>query len=230
MNETVLSTQSDGTALTDAQTPSSAGTQAPEKSEGPFLNPQTYAQECHPDKSEDSEPPSFTTLVESGIGDGKKVAASEIHDVQKTEQPKSEALQASWFPSLTNVVNESDGRKKNEEIIAKVTNWSTGKQHSPLKNLLSEAQAETKVKSISQKQDPPENQGNETASKNNGAVVTTVSAIIGSETPGDNTVKREMEKEWNSPARYPVEIKKEKRKGKPYWVPFVCCTSVHQDM
>ncbi|XP_027119155.1 uncharacterized protein [Coffea arabica] len=226
----VLSTQSDGAALADAETLSSAGNQGPEKSGVTSLKLQTPSQDSHPDKSDAFEPPSFMTLVESRVEDDKKVVATETHNIQKTEQPNSEALQAGWFPSLTNVVNESEGRKKNEEIIAKVTNWNAGKQHSPLKNLLNEAQAETKVKSADQKQVPSVNQGNETVSKNNGAAVTTVGSIMGSETPVDNAAKRDMEKEWNSPARYPVEIKKEKKKGKPYWVPFVCCTSIHQDV
>lgn len=225
LDETVVSTQSDGTGPADTEMPSSTGTQAAEKSESTILKPQTAAGDGHHKKSDTFDAPSFMTLVESGTGADEKVAASEINVVRKAEQP-SEALQAGWFPSLTNVVNESDGRKKNEEIIA---NWSTGKQHSPLKNLLSEAHAETKVQAANQKQVPDLNQANETVMKNNGAPVTTVSSIMGSEMPNNNAAKREME-EWNSPARYPAEIKKEKKKGKPYWVPFVCCTSVHQDM
>ncbi|KAL3506519.1 hypothetical protein ACH5RR_031901 [Cinchona calisaya] len=226
----VLSTQSDGTTPGDAEMLSLTGSRAPEKSESTLLNQQTAAGDSHHDKSDAFEPPSFMTLVESGTGADKNVATSETNTVGKAEQP-SEALQSGWFPSLANVVNESEGRKKNEEIIAKVTNWSTGKQHSPLKNLLSEAQEESKVKvAATQKQVPDVNQADETGSKNNGAAVTTVSLIMGSETPNNNAGKREVAKEWNSPARYPTEIKKEKKKGKPYWVPFVCCTSVHQDM
>lgn len=161
------------------------------------------------------------TLVEPRGGVDQKAVVSEIETVQGTQQPNSEALQAGWFPSLTNVVNESAGRKKNEEIIAKVTNWSTGKQQStPLKNLLGEAKVGTKPKSL---------QKVETAGKSNGASGTTVKEVLGSEAPADQVVKRETAEEWNSPARYPVEIKKEKRKvkGKPSWVPFVCCSSVN---
>lgn len=209
--------------VVDAEILSSTDTQAAEKL---FKKPEKgkeAAMESHLDKSDVFEPPSFMTLVES----------------------KSKAVEkAGWFPSITNVVNESEGRKKNEEIISKVTNWSTaGKQHSPLKNLLNEAHAETKVKSLSpnSKQLVPSvnNQADETASasKNNGipqtatTTTTTVSSILGSEMPSSaDTVKKEIEKEWNSPARYPIQMKKEKRKGKPYWVPFVCCTSVQQDV
>ncbi|KAJ8530780.1 hypothetical protein K7X08_023661 [Anisodus acutangulus] len=193
----VLSTQSESTAVTDAET---TDTRKP-------------TSESHPDKSDVYEPPSSMTLVESGESADKKTAASEIETHLNSQQPKTEAL-AGWFPSITNVVNESQGRKKNdEEIIAKVTNWSgTTKQHTPLKNLLGEA------RSPNAKQVPKKD---ETASTK----TTTVNSILSSEA----APTKEAEKEWNSPARYPVDIKKEKRKTKPYWVPFVCCSSVHQD-
>lgn len=54
------------------------------------------------------------TLVQSG-GDGEQVKEIETENKQ---QPKPDALQAGWFPSIKNVVNESEGRKKNEEVIA----------------------------------------------------------------------------------------------------------------
>ncbi|KAL0382872.1 UNVERIFIED_CONTAM: hypothetical protein Scaly_0574500 [Sesamum calycinum] len=156
----------------------------------------TATEEAHPDKSDVFEPPSFMTLVQSG----------------------GEGVQAGWFPSLTNVVNESEGRKKNEEVIAKVTNWSPVKQHGPLKSLLNE------VKSPNTKQVPSANEKDETEPKDRGAVVTTVTSVTGPDT------NKDME-EWNSPARYPIEVKKEKKKkGKSYWVPFVCCSSVHRDL
>ncbi|KAJ1438651.1 hypothetical protein SESBI_02915 [Sesbania bispinosa] len=44
-------------------------------------------------------------------------------EVQNRQQPNSTSP-AGWFPTLTQVMNESQGRKKNEEIISKVTNWS----------------------------------------------------------------------------------------------------------
>ncbi|CAN4090838.1 unnamed protein product [Withania somnifera] len=210
----VLSTQSELTAVPDAETTDTRGL---EKSEHDLQKP-TSGAECHPDKSDDYEPPSFMTLVESGESANKKATASEIETQLNTQQSKMETLKAGWFPSITNVVNESLGRKKNEEIIAKVTNWSTGKQqHSPLKSLLGEA------RSPNVKQVPPSvNKKVETAPK-----AKTVNSILSSEAP--TAASKEAEKEWNSPARYPVNIKKEKRRTKPYWVPFVCCSSVHQD-
>ncbi|XP_055813947.1 uncharacterized protein LOC129883323 [Solanum dulcamara] len=203
----VLSTQSESTAVPDAERTDTRGL---EKSEHDLQKPTSGAEECHPDM----------TLVESGESSAnKKATASEIEIQLNAQRTKTEALKAGWFPSITNVVNESQGRKKNEEIIAKVTNWSTGKQqHTPLKSLLGEA------RSPNLKQVPPSvNKKDETASTK----TPTVNSILSSDAP--TAVSKEAEKEWNSPARYPVDIKKEKRKTKPYWVPFVCCSSVHQD-
>lgn len=179
-------------------------------------------EEVHRDKSDTFEPPSFMTLVQSrSEGDHKVTSAAEIETVQNNQQPKSDALEAGWFPTLTNVVNESEGRKKNEEIIAKVTNWSTLKQnHSPLKSLLNE------VKSPNTKQMPISNQKVEVEGKH-GNVGTVVAPKT--HTAQDQDTKKHVD-EWNSPARYPIEIKKEKKKGRSFWIPFVCCSSVHRDL
>lgn len=156
------------------------------------------------------------TLVQPG-GEGEQVkGAKEIETEEK--------IQAGWFPSIKNVVNESEGRKKNEEIIAKVTNWSPVKQqHGPLKSLLNE------VKSPNTKQAPASYQKIETETKEDNGSVATVGSVIAPESK-DQETKKDVE-EWNSPARYPIEIKKEKKKKvRSYWVPFVCCSSVHRDL
>ncbi|KAA8548342.1 hypothetical protein F0562_000026 [Nyssa sinensis] len=217
----VLSTQSDALAAIDAE-----ALQQSEKSN--LQKPKTASDGHHANKSDVFEHPSFMTLVESGGGVDQK-DTSEIQTVQNTQQPKSDALQAGWFPSLTNVVNESQGRKKNEEIIAKVTSWSTGKQHTPLKSLLGEANLETKPKSPNPKQSPTAIRKDEAAAVNNVASATTGNSILGPKAPTNEAVKSDTGMEWNSPARYPIDNKKEKRKvkGKPYWVPFACCSSVN---
>ncbi|KAK2980441.1 hypothetical protein RJ640_013995 [Escallonia rubra] len=134
-------------------------------------------------KSDVFEQPSFMTLVEPGGGVDKKATTFEIERLQNNEEARSEALQAGWFPSITNVVNESHGRKRNEEVIAKVTGEA----------------------------------------KSNG-VATTVKSMLGPEAP----FKGDTDEEWNSPARYPADIKKEKKKIKGrLWLPFVCCSSVN---
>ena len=131
-------------------------------------------------------------------------------------------MQAAWFPSITHVANESQGRKKNEETIAKVTNWSTGKQHTPLKSLLGEASLETRAKSPKRKENVAPD-----LPKGDKAAATTVNSILAPESPLGQAAIGEIGKEWNSPARYPTEIKREKRKSRPYWVQFMCCSSVH---
>ncbi|XLR60697.1 hypothetical protein S83_011369 [Arachis hypogaea] len=48
------------------------------------------------------------------------------------------------------------------------------------------------------------------------------------ESPSAQALINDAAKEWNSPARYPTEMKRKKRKSKsrPYWIQLVCCSSV----
>lgn len=161
--------------------------------------------------------PSFMTLVEPSK-DAHRVPASEFQSRQEP-QCQDYPTKSGWFPSLTNVVNESQGRKKNEEIIAKVVNWSSGKARTPLGHLLVEANLESKRPSLSlaaQKyatRKPNELQ----ALQDNGFQGKTTTKLLTS--PATTEV---IDKEWNSPARLPV-AKRGKRK---IWVPFVCCSWV----
>lgn len=181
-------------------------------------------QQC--EKPEMFEPPSFMTLVEPGHVVGPTADAPEVPK-EPNQHLNSTSLQAGWFPTLTHVTNESQGRKRNEEIIAKVTNMSTSKQHRPLKSLLSEAAHSNKPKSPKLEENIV-NQKIGKVSEDNGSGLTTVNSIPGLESPAAQAVKREGGKEWNSPSRYPVNIKREKKKvkGRPYWIQFVCCSSV----
>lgn len=228
MHGTVLSLQSDAAGVIDSEAlPSSDSLALSEAEKSHLPKPKAAAEGQHSDKM--FEAPSFMTLVEPIDRGDQKTGASEIQTGQNPQQ-HSASLQAGWFPSLTNVVNESHGRKKNEEIIAKVTNWSTGKQHTPLKSLLGEAYLESKAKSKKPKETPaPATQKDETVPKDNGAIATTVNSILDTKSPTSPAAKTETKREWNSPARYPSEIKREKRKvkGRPYWVQFVCCTSIN---
>ncbi|XWS22312.1 hypothetical protein CRYUN_Cryun29cG0022900 [Craigia yunnanensis] len=224
-----LSTLSDNPAVIGTETIPSTGSHAVSEAEKSNVkNSKVASEERHFDKSDEFDPPSFMTLVEPGGGD-EKAGASEIQTVKNAQDPRASPLQAGWFPSLTHVANESQGRKKNEEIIAKVTNWNA-KQHTPLKNLTGEANSETKPKSPNSKENPavviPRE---EKVAKDNGALLTKVSSILGPETPVAEPTNVEAGKEWNSPARYPADIKREKRKGKgrPLWVQFVCCSSAN---
>ncbi|KAL7251095.1 hypothetical protein ACSBR1_013011 [Camellia fascicularis] len=189
----VLSTQSDAPAATDELSLSNASHAAAQSEKVNLQKPQTTSEGHYCNQSDVFEAPSFMTLVERRNGGvDKKGASLDIQTGQNTRQPKSEALQ---------------GKKKNEEIIAKVTNWSAGKQqHTPLKTLLSEAKSKLPnlnqtVKTVVKK--------DENATKINDASETSVNSLVDPEDP--------------------TEIKKEKRKvkGRPYWVPFVCCSSVN---
>lgn len=224
----VYSIQSEAQAVLDAEAVPLTDPQASLEKKAKLASERQYS-----DKSDTFEAPSFMTLVEPGGVDNQKATGAEIKTAQNLEQPKPAPLQAGWFPSITHVVNESPGRRKNEEIIAKVTNWSTGKQHTPLKNLLGEAYLENKAKSPNQKESQaPALQKDDKAvtGKDNGRPTTTVNSILAPESPTGQASRKDNAKEWNSPARYPPEIKieKQKAKGRPYWAQFLCCSSAHQ--
>ncbi|XP_058731764.1 uncharacterized protein LOC131603468 [Vicia villosa] len=166
-------------------------------------------------KSATFELPSFTTLVEPNhAAASPEGAASEIPN----PQPLSSTLPAGWFPTLNQVINDSEGRKKNEETIAKITNRSSSnKEHTPLKSLLDEVTHSSKK--------PKSPKVEET---NNVSGLTTVNSILGPESPSAAQVAKEKAAdEWNSPARYPANIKREKKKlkSRPLWLQFVCCST-----
>ncbi|XP_029129383.1 uncharacterized protein LOC109796400 [Cajanus cajan] len=153
--------------------------------------------------SEMFEPPSFMTLVEPGHA----IAASEIHN-GLNQHPSSTSSEAGWFPTLTQVTNESQGRKRNEEIITKISNYRTSKQHTPPQSPLGEA-------AHSNKPESPKLEENSMIHKNG-------------ESPAAKGVKGEGGKGWNSPARYAANKKRKNKKvkSKQNWIPFVCCSSV----
>ncbi|XP_057957684.1 uncharacterized protein LOC131150764 isoform X2 [Malania oleifera] len=223
-----VSTQSDTPAV-DAEALPSNDSQNSAQGEKANLMKLTVSEGHNCEKSDNFEPPSFMTLVEStAVAEEKSASNTQTAEIFQQAEPAS--LQAAWFPSVSNVVNESPGRKKNEEIIAKVTNWNTAKQHTPLKSLLGEANIETKAKLPNPKENPiPVSREDEALAKDDGAVSTAVNLILGHKAATAQDAKIETAKEWNSPARYPTEIKREKRKlkGKPYWAQFVCCSSVN---
>lgn len=163
--------------------------------------------------------------VEPHVGIGKMEGVSEIQTLEEQKE-KGLALQTSWSSSVAHLENTPQGVKRNEEIIAKVTNWSAEKQHIPLKTLLGEATARSRAESPIHTQLNPK--ADEIPIANNG-YSETENVILSSNNPTSEDFKEEMGKEWNSPARYPVNIKTEKRKAKsrPYWAPFLCCSSVN---
>lgn len=176
------------------------------------------------DNTDVFEAPSFMTLVEPNRGNNHNIqqSSAEIQSVQNLQRPSSTS-QTGWFPSLTNIVNESQGRKKNEEIIAKVVNWSPGKPHTPLRSLLVDADQEGGKHMASTPA-----QDHRTLNSHEGPVpeVEGTPANTAVEVSSVPSAKEAIDTEWNSPARLPV-IKREKRKARGYWAPFVCCYSVN---
>ena len=145
----VLSVQSYVPATTEGEALSSA-----EAGKSNWNTSKSATQGPQSDIHDVFEPPSFMTLVKH---DSQKAGASEEGDNSQLNPASSEAA---WFPTITQGVNDSQGRKKNEEIIAKVTNWSANKQSStPLKSLLGEAANSNKPKS-------PKMDENQASSKN----------------------------------------------------------------
>ncbi|KAK6914377.1 hypothetical protein RJ641_021698 [Dillenia turbinata] len=210
-------TQSDALAIVDAEVLPSTGSQvSAEAKKGDLRKPRNALGAHEPDKLDMFEPPSFMTLVELLDRPVQKATSSEIRTSTK-QQSSPVSSQAGWFPSLTNITNESPGRKKNEEIIAKVTNYSPGKQLTTLKSFLDESNNDPKPKSSKSREPPAHVALNyENSSKDNGASSKMVNPVAGSAQPA---------KYWNSPARYPTEDRK--AKSKPYWASFVCCSSVN---
>ncbi|XP_068666163.1 uncharacterized protein [Aristolochia californica] len=167
-------------------------------------------------------PPSFMTLVDPRGNVSKQQASSstEIQLDENSQKPTSPPSPPGWFPSLVVGSYEAQGRKKNEEIIAKVVNWSSGQPHTPLRSLLVEANAQKnqhpQMVPTSREHEPPPQDHDGSVGKRN------------SELPEPKPIiKGVMETDWNSPARLPIS-KREKRKmrGKAYWASFVCCSSV----
>lgn len=105
---------------------------------------------------------------------------------------------------------------ENQEITMEKT---AKDQHVPLKNLLSEARS-------------PRLAAAAAAAEAKSNIPRVSSILLDQETSPEEggrwPERREVSEEWKSPAKYPVELKREERKvkGRPFWVPFVCCSSV----
>ncbi|GAU48081.1 hypothetical protein TSUD_81410 [Trifolium subterraneum] len=217
-SSSVISMISDAPAVLDGETLSSTGPQASTEASKSDVNiPQAApADRQLSGKSETFELPSFTTLVEPShvAASNGATAASEIQNPQQSNSTSQAAL----FPTLNQVINEPQGRKKNEDLISKITKRSSSKEHTPLKSLLGEA-----THSSSKPKSPKMEENNK------GSGLTTVNSILGPESPSAaQKAKEKAANEWNSPARYPANIKREKKKlkSRPFWIQLVCCSAV----
>ncbi|KAI3996710.1 hypothetical protein MKX01_041010 [Papaver californicum] len=178
---------------------------------------------------------SQTDSVEANWGsvsDGTSLSLKDVSDVQGTNTPvsmeaaegtDSQNISTDRFepPSITSLVKSrdegilkfaSDGiltqttqGEKNEDSSAKLS-LDSGKTHSTsLRSLLGSIIESKKVK---------------TKQNDDGHLPKTVNSTTATE----STMKTNQQKEWDSPARFPVTMHREKRKPKQ-WVPFMCCSS-----
>ncbi|KAG5090185.1 hypothetical protein JHK82_048963 [Glycine max] len=133
----------------------------------------------------------------SNLNDPKAASEGQQH-------PSSTSSQAGWFPTLTQAINESQGRKKNEEIVAEITNRNS-EQKTPPQSPLSEAANSNKLES-------PKLEESSIFGKN------------GESAAAAKAVKGEGEKGSNSSAD--IRRKNKKVKSKLYCTPCMCCSSV----
>lgn len=110
--------------------------------------------------------------------------------------------------------SSSTQARRRGEILPKLESWSSGKLHTPLKSLLMEANSESRQEPLNPLSGPPPQ-----------------TAAGGSWAPREEAARasrREAQKEWSSPARLPGNQSDRRRiKGRPQWVPFLCCPSLN---
>ncbi|GAB2249561.1 hypothetical protein Droror1_Dr00012920 [Drosera rotundifolia] len=158
------------------------------------------------DNSDLFDPPSFMTLVEPKAGDVLNENVSETQTVQNLEL-KGSPSPAGWFPSVAYVAaSDSPGRKRNEEIIAKVSQ----SQRIALRSLLGEAYDDEK-----QAKPPSGKENDPLVGTKNGNLVT------------DAEEATDAGKEWSSLPKYLTKSKSEKGKPRSWWSPFLCCVSAN---
>ncbi|KAL5703163.1 hypothetical protein ACHQM5_028290 [Ranunculus cassubicifolius] len=140
---------------------------------------------------------------EAKVVESKSTAAPDTDTVLETdsqaqEVPKIEPIQSANAPTLKAALNQvSQEAKKNEEIIPEKA--TLGKLRAPLKSFLLEPNYETR-----QERKPDSSQYGTT--------------------PSSLPERRNIDKEWSSPARLPANNNVPKRKVR--WTPFLCCLPV----
>ncbi|MCL7029780.1 hypothetical protein MKW94_004211 [Papaver nudicaule] len=172
-----------------------------------------------PDCSVDTN--SQTDSVEANWGsvsDGTALSFKDLSDVQGTTTPVSmEAAQGTdpqkistdrfEPPSITSLVkstNEPDLKSASE--IQSLTTQGEKKDESAKLSSESGKAHSTSLRSLL------------------GSIVESKKKTLNSTTATESAMKANQQKEWDSPARLPVTMHREKRKMKQ-WVPFMCCSS-----
>lgn len=129
--------------------------------------------------------------------------------------------------SIQNSQDESEARKKNEDVTSEFARGNSRKVHVPLKILLAEANFENQQVTNAQEHYKSMQDKTSQTSQDEGCTGRTWSSKIASEKPTKPSLNREEYKEWNSPARLPANKNQKRRdKGKQPWMPFICCPSI----
>ncbi|RWW15815.1 hypothetical protein GW17_00020327 [Ensete ventricosum] len=167
-----------------------------------------------------SDPATESTVHKSNLDHNDTLEEPSLIPLVEPEQ-KSDSIENK---SVHDSKDEPEGRSiKEENAAGKVPNWNAGKPHAMLKNLLAEADLESKQEA--------------TGSQGHNASLSSKTSCGGSRDDGhslrtaisDGPLDTQADhREWNSPARLPVtKHEKKKAKGRQSWVPFICCPSVN---
>lgn len=150
---------------------------------------------------------SLTTLVESGRR--SVTIENTTAEIRKQEFGKSNSI---------------------DENTANLLDLNFGQPQAMLKNLLAEAQVESKQK-LASGQDYTAVLSSKRIrwdTENDGHALEPATPKTVSERSNELLGNQAYHKEWNSPARLPVtKHDKKKVKRRQAWIPFICCASIH---
>lgn len=173
-------------------------------------------------------------LCSSNVEEGALPESSDINSVIFKEPSFMTQVEPGRWPvsyeiqTIQNSEVESEARKKNEEISAKVVRGNSGRVHVALKTLLAKANFENQKVTNAREHDKPSEDNETQASQDEGCTEKAWSSKIASERSTESSLSQADYKEWNSPARLPVNKNQKRRpKGKQPWVPFICCSSIY---
>ncbi|XP_064942101.1 uncharacterized protein LOC135595299 [Musa acuminata AAA Group] len=188
----------------------------------------------HNDTLEEPSDPAADSLATKDLHTSDPATERTIHNLDHNdtlEEPsliplvepeqKSDSIENK---SVHDSKDEPEGRNiKEENTAGKVPDSNAGKPHVMLKNLLAEAELESKQEATGSQgyNASPSSKRSCGGSQDDGQSLRTAISDGPLDTQADH-------REWNSPARLPVtKHEKKKAKGRQSWVPFICCPSVN---
>ncbi|XP_064984115.1 uncharacterized protein LOC104000095 [Musa acuminata AAA Group] len=188
----------------------------------------------HNDTLEEPSDPAADSLATKDLHTSDPATERTIHNLDHNdtlEEPsliplvepeqKSDSIENK---SVHDSKDEPEGRNiKDENTAGKVPDSNAGKPHVMLKNLLAEAELESKQEATGSQgyNASPSSKRSCGGSQDDGQSLRTAISDGPLDTQADH-------REWNSPARLPVtKHEKKKAKGRQSWVPFICCPSVN---